>query len=209
MTTEIERRYFSFDRNELNNRINNLNGIKKGIYHFKSLVFVSPENVTLTRLRDEGHRITFTVKEKFNDNQYETESEVNVNNFNEMSSILKKLGNNKKHYTEKIREIYNIDNSELVIDHSPGLPAYIEIESPTEDEMLLIAQKLNLNPNEVQHEPSDLYLINYGIKKERPMSDLSFISVFDVMTPYINKNNKLMKDIIKNQLILLNNVDNK
>jgi len=203
MTTEIERRYFSFDRNELDAKIVDLNGRKIGTYHFRSLVFVSKPIITLIRLRDEGHRIRFTVKEKNIGDKYETESEVSVNDFDEMSSILQKMGHVKKHYTEKIREIYNIENSELVFDHYPGLPSYIEIESPTEEEMNYIAHKLSLDPCEKQYEPSDLYLKTYGIKKDRPMSDLSFDSVFDVMNEFITINREMMIDVVKEQTELL------
>jgi adenylate cyclase class 2 len=115
---------------------------KKGIYNFQSLGFIPPEGYYLLRLRDEKHRITFTLKQI--GDKYALEDEVVVNNFNEMKTILEKMGNKKKYFIQKIREIYNIGNSELVFDHYPGLPGYIEIESSSEDELFNLANKLGL-----------------------------------------------------------------
>jgi adenylate cyclase class 2 len=208
MSKEIEKRFYTFDRKELEEKIKELGGVKKGMYNFQVLAFVQPEGYNLLRLRDEGHRITFTLKQKGADG-YELENEVNVSNFKEMRTILEKIGNKKKYFLQKIREIYDIGESELVFDHYPGLPGYIEIESPTEEELFSLADKLNLKKNEPHREAGDLYLECYGITKDRPLLDLAFDNIHDLFKKYITKNEDMMLKIIEGQNRLLEKVDNK
>ena len=208
MSIEIERRFYTFDRAVIEQKIKDLGGIRKGMFKFQTLQFIPPEGYSQLRLRDEGHRITFTIKKKTADG-YEEENEVNVNNFHEMKTILEKMGYKKKYLGQKIREIYDIENSELVFDHYPGLPGYMEIESPTEEEMFSLADKLGLDKNEKQIEAGDLYKDNYGITKERPLLDCSFDNIIDLMNPYITKNKEKMEEILEGQKKLLTKVESK
>lgn len=208
MSKEIERRFYTYDRKEIESKIKELGGKRVGMYLFQILAFNPPQGYSLLRLRDEGHRITFTLKKKGADG-YEIEDEVNVNNFNNMKTILEKVGHTKKYLIQKIREIYNIDNSELVFDHYPGLPGFIEIESPTENELFSLADKLNLKKDEVHREAGDLYLEIYGITKDRPLLDLAFDNVHDLFKKYILKNEEDMIKILEGQKKLLDKIDNK
>ena len=63
----------------------------------------------------------------------------------------------KEFYMEKIREIYEFDDCELVFDHYPGLPGYIEIEAPSEEKLKELAVYFNLNFNEKFYNYSILY----------------------------------------------------
>ena len=214
MSKEIELKFFSFDRKILNEKIKDLGGIKKGMYHFKVVNFYPPAPYNTLRVRDEGHRITFTIKEKQKSagdiRSYDIENEVNISNYQEMRTMLNKIGFKENYSLEKIREIYDIGESELVFDHYPGLPSYIEIESPTEEELFDLAKKLGLVLGEKQMDAGDLYLEIYGITKDRPINiPLNFNSVHDLMKQYITKNEKEMLFIIDGQKKLLEKVDNK
>jgi predicted adenylyl cyclase CyaB len=206
MSKEIEKRFYTFDRKIINEKIKELGGVSKGMFKFQIKTFIPPTGYNLLRLRDEGHRITFTLKQKGNDG-YELENEVIVNNFNEMDTILEKIGHKKKYLIQKIREIYNIENSELVFDHYPGLPGYIEIESPTESELFSLADKLGLIQDEKQIEAGDLYLEIYGITKDRPLLDLAFDNIYEVFKQYITKNEDMMNKIIEGQKKLLEKIN--
>ena len=209
MSKEIERRFYTFDRRELEEKIKEYGGVKKGMFKFQILAFVPPEGYSVLRLRDEGFRITFTIKKKTADG-YEEENEVIVNNFKEMRIIVEKMGHHKKYLMQKIREIYDIENSELVFDHYPGLPGYIEIESPTEEELFSLADKLGLRRDEEQIEAGDLYENYYGIvKKGRPLLDISFDNIIEVMSEYIKKDKEKMEEILEGQKKLLEKVDSK
>jgi predicted adenylyl cyclase CyaB len=207
MSKEIEKRFYTYDRREVENKIKSLGGIRKGMYLFQILAFNQPPGYSLLRLRDEGHRITFTLKQKGADG-YELEDEVNVSNFNNMRTILEKIGQTKKYLIQKVREIYNVNNSELVFDHYPGLPGYIEIESPTEEELFQLQKEFNLI-DEPHREAGDLYLELYGITKDRPLLDLAFDNVHELFKKYITKNEEEMIRIVEGQQKLLEKVDNK
>jgi adenylate cyclase class 2 len=205
MGKEIERRFLNFDRLEINSKLKELHAIKQGIYHFKIIQFKSPANLKTLRIRDEGFRKTFTIKEKTDD--YSIENEVKINDFNEMKIILEKLGHKKKYYNEKIREIYKIGDSELIFDHYPGLPAYIEIESPTEDELITLSKRFNLNWDEKYINFNILYNDLYGIHKDVSSVDITFSNVEMVIKPLISKNLDLFEKIFIGQQKLLLKVD--
>ena len=207
MSKEIEKRYFTFDRREVENKIKELGGKRKGMYLFQIMAFNQPPGYSLLRLRDEGHRITFTLKQKGIDG-YELEEEVNISNFEQMKTIMEKIGHTKKYIMQKVREIYNIKNSELVFDHYPGLPGYIEIESPTEDELFMLQKELNLI-DEPSRNAGDLYLELYGITKDRPLLDLAFNNVNELLKKYITKNEDEMIKIVEGQKKLLEKIENK
>jgi predicted adenylyl cyclase CyaB len=214
MSKEIELRFFSFDRKILNEKIKELGGVKKGMYHFKVVNFFPPAPYNTLRVRDEGHRITFTIKEKQKQigdtRSYDIENEVNISNYAEMRIMLNKIGFKENYSLEKIREIYDIGESELVFDHYPGLPSFIEIESTSEEELFDLAKKLGLILGEKQMDAGDLYLEIYGITKDRPINiPLNFDSVYDLMKQYITKNEDQMLVIIDGQKKLLEKVDNK
>jgi len=208
MSKEIEKRFYTFNRRDLEEKIKEYGGVKKGMFKFQILAFVPPEGYSVLRLRDEGFRITYTIKKKTADG-YEEENEVIVDNFQEMRTIVEKMGHKKKYLMQKIREIYDIENSELVFDHYPGLPGYIEIESPNEEEMFSLADRLGLRKDEEQKDAGDLYKDLYGITKDRPLLDISFDNIVEIMSVYIKKDKDLMEQILEGQLKLLEKVDTK
>ena len=90
MSKEIERRFFNFDRLEIERRLKEFNAVKKGIFFFKIIQYERNAPIKRIRLRDEGFRVTFTIKEQTND--YDLENEVVVSDFKEMRIMLKKIG---------------------------------------------------------------------------------------------------------------------
>jgi adenylate cyclase class IV len=64
------------------------------------------------KITDEGHRVTMTFKSDL-DNEFVTEHEVQINNFDKGCAIFTGLGCEKKYYYEKMREIYHISNTEI------------------------------------------------------------------------------------------------
>jgi adenylate cyclase class 2 len=129
MSKEIEKRFFNFDYDEIQEKLKELKAEKVGTFLFRVLVFNPPNaNMNYVRIRDEGFRKTFTIKIKTKD--YPIEHETEISDFDATRNMLELLGLKKKYYYEKIRMIYNIGDIELVFDSGPGLPAYIEIEGP-------------------------------------------------------------------------------
>jgi len=202
MSKEIEKRFFNFDRLEIEKILKELGAVKKGIYLFKIVQFKANPPIKTLRVRDEGFRITFTIKEKTND--YDIENEVIINNFNEMRIMINKLGYKEKYYMEKIRELYDIGESELIFDHYPGLPGYIEIEAPTEDELNKLIGKFGLDPNEKFGNFSIMYkeLYQTGVD-DLGYLNISFDNINETVKPIVNKNMDLFEKIIEGQKKLM------
>ena len=136
MSLEIEKRFKNFNYNQIKKKFKN-NEIKKvGGFLFKMSTYKSSVEGQSIRIRDEGHRITFTIKQK-KPQSYDTEYEVIVDNYEMIDKMIKLMGYQKNYDLYKYREIYKTkDNkSEIVFDHFPGLPPYMEIESKTEKEL--------------------------------------------------------------------------
>jgi adenylate cyclase class 2 len=210
MSKEIEKRFVNYDRLFIESKLKEIGAKKKGMFLFKIIQFKSTPPIKTLRIRDEGFRITFTVKEKTQD--YDIENEVNIDNFNEMKNILKKLGYEEKYFMEKIREIYEFDDSELIFDHYPGLPGYIEIEAPSEEKLKELSTYFNLNFNEKFYNFSILYneLYDTGDINLTPEKlNITFSNVNELIKPLIKKNKNDFEKILDGQLKLLEKVDNK
>jgi adenylate cyclase class 2 len=202
MSKEIEKRFFNFDRLNIEKILKELGAVKKGMYLFKVVQFKGTFPIITLRLRDEGYRITFTIKEKTDD--YDLENEVIVNNFNEMRTMMNKLGIKEKYSNEKIREIYNIDDAELIFDHWPGLPGYIEIEAPTEDKLIELANKFELDMNEKPGGFAKMYQELYQPKiDDIAKLNISFDNINETVKPLVSKNIDLFEKIVEGQKKLL------
>jgi adenylate cyclase class 2 len=206
MSKEIEKRFFNFDRLNIEKILKELGAVKKGLYLFKVVQFKGTFPIITLRLRDEGYRITFTIKEKTDD--YDLENEVIVNNFNEMRTMMNKLGIKEKYSNEKIREIYNIDDAELIFDHWPGLPGYIEIEAPTEDKLIELANKFELDMNEKPGGFAKMYQELYQPKiDDIAKLNISFDNINETVKPLVSKNIDLFEKIVEGQKKLLEKVN--
>jgi adenylate cyclase class 2 len=177
MSYEIEKRFREFDQKEIEKRLKDLEFTKKGTYLFKIVTFFGIRPNQLIRIRDEGYRITLVVKDKKqrgNKNSYDKEWEIEINDFNKAVDILLEIGMRKRNIVEKIREIYiapsEYGKSELIFDHYPGLPPYIEIEADSEEHLKKLIEDIGLNGSEDQSfGPAQLYreIYNYNNRNKR------------------------------------------
>lgn len=87
------------------------------------------------RLRDNGEKITLTIKKIENDNIDGTkEIEIKVDNFDKANLFLNELGFFHKAYQENKRISYRLDGIKIEIDFWPRIPPYIEIEGVSREE---------------------------------------------------------------------------
>lgn len=101
------------------------------------------EKSGFVRVRDEGHRITMTYK------QYDSmalggakEIEFSVSDYDAAIEFMKAIGVTAKSVQEARREIWNLDDVEVVIDEWPWIDPFIEVEGPTEESVKNAAEKL-------------------------------------------------------------------
>lgn len=180
---EIERAYFTFDESELKGR---LKGVARhdGEYLFRAMAFKpTTTDMTTMRVRDEGTRVTMTIKRTAAESRYDLEDEVEVSDFDTTVKMLELMGMQKLYYVEKLRDIWETDRVQIVFDTYPGLPAYLEIEGQTEESVVSLESVLGLA--EAQNDARGLYEQHYGITQDRPTDDLSFTTAGTVMEKYI------------------------
>ncbi len=206
MSLEIEKRFKKFDYTEIKKNFKELE-IKKvhGIL-FKLASYKSPKEGYTVRIRDEGTKITFTIKQiKGGANKYDIEYEVIVDNYNMIDQMIQLMGLQKLYDLHKYREIYKTKNgkSEIIFDHFPGLPPYMEVESKNEKELNSVMKKLGLNDEE-NFTAKDLYFQHYGITKDRKDASLNFTNGKEVLEKYISKNKDTFVSILKQQNKFLN-----
>lgn len=101
------------------------------------------------RVRDEGDKVTLTYKQT-TEHEFggSNEIEVTVSNYEDTIDIFKKLGLIIQADQETKRETWELDDVEIVLDEWPWLNQYIEIEGPTKDAVMHVAQKLSFDWND-------------------------------------------------------------
>jgi adenylate cyclase class IV len=199
MPKEYEYRFNNYNKKDIITKLKDINAKYFGTYRFRVMVFTDSINSEkYIRVRDEGHRITMTVKNNLTD-KFPVENEVIINNFDEGINILLAVGCKKKYYYEKYREIWNYKNSEIIFDMNPGIPELMEVESSTKKELDILCKKLELNINNYQgFSNNQIYLDLFGIVIPKTL-DLTFKNSKKELKPTKNKEEfiKLVKMQLK------------
>jgi len=193
---EIERAYFTFDRIALVGALA-LRGSRIGEFFFRQAIF-SPTaacapKMKFARVRDEGRRVTATIKLRTS-GPYEEEDEVTISDYDTGVRMFGRLGLEKKYYLEKLREIWVVGDYEVVFDTYPGLPPYLEIEGPDEEALVRLAAGLGLTDEAQDIGAGELYLLHYGIPLERPQGDLTFENVGPTLGPLATRGRALFEE---------------
>jgi adenylate cyclase class 2 len=188
--------------------------IRLGAIHVKPVLYkvytyncISNEKLYV-RLRDEGFRITFTVKVKSTDinNMFDDEYEVIINDMEIANNMLQLLGCSMKHKVEKLRETFDFSNAQIIFDYYPGLPPYFEIEAQNEEILNDYLKKFNLDKND--HVTYDIYTKYYGLDSNRKIKgDLTFDTIYDKYINSITKNKSKFEKILQKQLTYISKIN--
>jgi adenylate cyclase class 2 len=200
MPLEYEYNFYNYNKKKVISKIKELGGKKIGHYIFKIMVFTHPfkKEGTYIRVRDEGHRVTMTYKFKDNKSEFTNESEIIINNFDAAVNILFGIGCTKKYYYEKLREIWNLKNSEIAFDNAPGSPEDMEIESPTKKELDQIVKLLDIKEYLVGDNTMLSIYDEFGIIMPKTI-DLTFNNVKKELLKLVRKNKKKFIKLIDGQ----------
>ena len=101
---------------------------------------------TWLRVRDEGDKITLTLKSV--DGKTITgqkEILIVVGDFNSTVVLLESIGCEKKSYQESKRELWKLGDVEIAIDTWPFLETYVEVEGPSDEAVRDFSAKLGLD----------------------------------------------------------------
>jgi adenylate cyclase class 2 len=138
MKKEIERTILEIDVDKVKKKLDEI-GAKK-FYERKQLrkIYDFPdkrldkENAWI-RLRTDGEKTTMTLKK--HTKGYDEEIRVDVDDFEKTHKLLKKLGLEDLYTQENKRIRYKLGKITFDIDFWPRIPAWLEVEAETEDEV--------------------------------------------------------------------------
>ena len=116
------------------------------------------------RLRTNGVETTLTIKEiQSNKIDGTKESEIAVSDFFMTDKILNKLGYKARSKQENRRIRFILDNVEIDIDFWPMIPAYVEFEANSENEIKAVCQKLDIDFESLTTLDVQSIYANYGL----------------------------------------------
>lgn len=134
---------------------------------FRRHVYVLPQNENAwIRLRTDGAKTTVTYKEYVSDSiDGVQELETRVDDFGTMHELLQKTGLTSKTYQENRRTLFQKDGSaiEISIDEWPHIPAYLEIEGASMEEVTSFLKLLALEDHETTSAPTSEVYKKYSL----------------------------------------------
>lgn len=139
------------------------------------------------RVRNEGDKITMSLKVVNTNNNIEDQKEIclKIDNFDNAQDFLMAIGCSKKAYQESLRELWNVDGVEVCIDEWPYLEPYVEIEGDSEAAVKAVSEKLGFDYSKALFGAVDQqYEMKYGISKEI-INDVIMEITFDGENPFL------------------------
>lgn len=142
------------------------------------------------RVRDEGDRITMSVKVVDGSNiTDQKESCLVIDNFAEGVELLTLLGCREKAYQETKRELWILDNVEITIDEWPFLEPFVEVEGKSEAAVKATAEKVGFQWSKAKFcVVGTLYSEKYNIPEDIINNHTPKI-VFNMENPFVHHEN--------------------
>lgn len=146
------------------------------------------------RVRDEGGKVTMTVK-TYADPKFPDETEIDVaSSFEDATKVMSALGLQQKAFQETYREKWSLDDPEvheITFDDVPGLPTYMEIDCTSEKKLNELIAAFDLDKSKMRFGAFDAtYEEYYGIAK-KDINDLTpsltFANIETEIKPTKNK----------------------
>lgn len=166
MGTEFEAKVLGIDVEEVVAAIVGCGGRRVGGGLMRRFVYdvVAGDEARWIRLRDDGRRVTLTVKEILHDGIDGTlETEVVVGDFDTTNELLGRLGFRAKAYQENRRTSFELDGAALEIDEWPMIPPYLEIEADNRERVIEVAARLGIDESRLTGENTVKVYARYGI----------------------------------------------
>ena len=163
---EYEAKVLDIDIEQVIQRILDKGGTDLGeVFQRRYVYDIDPDDSSRwVRLRDTGDQVTLTIKEIDSDAIGGTrETETTVGDFETTNALLGKLGYAPKAYQENRRHSFTLDGARLEIDTWPRIPAYLEIEADSRDEVVRVVALLGYTEAELTGENTTKVYARYGI----------------------------------------------
>lgn len=176
MSIEFEAKVIEINAVEMERKILQAGGEKVKEAMMKRYVYdIDPDRRGhWIRLRDDGEKITLTVKKINHDGIDGTEEkEVEVEDFDKTNQLLRLMGHTPSAYQENKRTSFILHGARLEIDHWPLIPQYLEIEADSKEQVLQVASLLGFKENDLTGENTTKIYDRYGIDLNE-IADLRF-----------------------------------
>lgn len=158
------------------------------------------------RVRKEHNKITLTTKryDCVGCNQFPSETEVTVSDFDTAYNILKAAGLQQKSYQETKRETWSLPIKgvkEIVFDNIPGLPPYVELDCSNARVLNRLIKKLGLDSSDAKYGSySNSFEELYGIDRKimnNSIPELTFKTVRNIVGPLVKRNMQMFNKYTK------------
>ncbi len=163
---EIEVKVIAINKTDIISKILSLGAKKSFEGNIHSINYNLPANVkiSLLRLRKKGDKNYLTAKTSLSKEQARIaeETEVEIQNFETMHTILTSLGYTIRKESHKKRTSYTLNETHFEIDEFEGIPAYMEIESSSVKKIEQFIRELGINPAHVKNWNETELLQHYG-----------------------------------------------
>lgn len=150
MNLEIEAKFTRVNYDDVRNKLRELGAVcerpmtlmKRAVYH--------PLDDNLDayfRVRDEGDKVTMTYKQFDDASSIHGVSEIEtvVGDYDATVAILDRTGVPRETYQETKREVWRLDDVEIMLDEWPWVEPFIEVEGPSEEAVRKAAEKLGFD----------------------------------------------------------------
>lgn len=173
MPTEWEASFWSIDKDDIRRRLTD--GGATLVYperDMRRVTFFPPEGTPLkeswVRIRDEGDKVTMSIKQVGTTLEEQKELEIQVNDFEEGTEFLRTLGCKEKAYQETKRELWSLGEVAITIDTWPFLEPLVEVEGASEEAIRAVSEQLGFVWSEARFTSvAQAYMEKYEVPYER------------------------------------------
>ena len=166
---EIEVKILGIDIEEIRTKLKELGATKVFEGEMIDINYDYPDkrianSKQLLRIRTKGEVTELCFKGKNNSEKFKTqeETEVTVNNFQDTCIIFEKIGLIKTIRSKKHREAYQKGSIHYEIDTYQEIPTYLEIEAPTEEQVVSAVKELGYTMDQTTNMHTGEIIEHYG-----------------------------------------------
>ncbi len=155
---EIEVRFLEIDKEKITETLRRIGAKDQGEKFIEEYIFYDQEGKwinenKIVRIRKAGENIMMAYKHNFEHTATGTEEiEMKVSDMDKAKSFLETLGLKAVRYQQKRRHTFLFDSVIVEIDEYPNVPAYLEIEGPSELILRDAARALELDWSKARFE---------------------------------------------------------
>ena len=194
MQAEIEAKFTQVSHDVIRQKLKSLGAkcessmtlMRRAMFDYPDGRFQKNGHTARLRVRDEGQQVKINFKSKNNTN-YVDEIETTVGSYDTMCELLQLIGLVNYSIQESRREIWHLNNVEIVLDEWPWLDPYIEIEAEKEEDIMSTSVLLGLDWSTAKFGSVDsVYRVQYpGLKENESIGEIKNVSFDSPLPAYL------------------------